>query len=214
MFEYRSKLAFFGLPLVHIRIRGGLERGPVKAWIAAGDVAIGVIFAFGAVAIAPLSLGGFGVGLLTLGGFAIGIGSLGGFSLGWWAIGGMAVGLQAVGACAIAWLGADGAVAVAHDFAAGGIALARHGNDAEAQAFFANSVFFQTVAGRLALCQLDALVLFVTIGFLVVEQKEAEGLASQRQMSTFHRHALPANEIELPQRPLCAARKGLRALPI
>jgi FtsH-binding integral membrane protein len=149
LFEYRSKLALFGLPVVHIRLRGGLERGPVKAWIAGGDAAIGMIFAFGGVAVAPLCLGGFGVGILTLGGFAIGLGSLGGFCLGWWAIGGMAVGLRAVGACAIGWLGADGAVAVAHDFATGVVALARHGNDAEAQAFFANSAFFQTAQDAL-----------------------------------------------------------------
>jgi len=45
LFEYQSKLSLFGLPLVHIRLRGGLERGPVRAWIAAGDAAIGVIFA-------------------------------------------------------------------------------------------------------------------------------------------------------------------------
>jgi hypothetical protein len=144
LFEYRSKLALFGLPLVHIRIRGGLERGPVKAWIAGGDAAIGVVFAFGAVAIAPLSLGGLGAGLLTLGGFAMGLGALGGFSLGWWAIGGIAVGVRAVGGCAMGWLGADGVVAVAHDFATGVFAWARHGNDAEAREFFANSVFFQT----------------------------------------------------------------------
>ena len=116
LFEYRGKLTLFGLPLVHIRLRGGLERGPVKAWIAGGDSAIGLIFAFGAVAIAPVSVGGFAAGLLTLGGFAIGVGSLGGFSLGWWTLGGMAVGMRAIGACAAAGLGAKGVVAAAHDF--------------------------------------------------------------------------------------------------
>jgi len=144
LFEYRSKLALFDLPLVHIRLRGGLERGPVKAWIAAGDSAIGVIFAFGGLAIAPISFGGFAVGLLALGGFAIGLVTFGGFSLGPWAIGGMVVGGQAFGGCAIAWLGAQGGMAVAHDFALGGVALARHANDAVAEAFFTNSVFFRT----------------------------------------------------------------------
>jgi len=145
LFEYRSKLALFGLPLVHVRFRGGLERGPVKAWIAVGDSAIGMIFAYGAVAIAPISFGGLAVGLLTIGGFAIGLVTFGGFSLGPWAIGGMAAGWQAFGGCAIAWLGAQGGAAVAHDFAMGGVALARHANDAAAEAFFANSGFSRTV---------------------------------------------------------------------
>lgn len=132
-----------GLPLVHIRLRGGLERGPVKAWIAGGDSAIGVIFAFGAVAIAPISFGGFAVGLLTLGGFAIGLVSFGVFSLGLWATGVMAVGGQAFGGCAIAWFASHGSVAVAHDFATGGVALAQHANDPAAEKFFRDAPFFQ-----------------------------------------------------------------------
>jgi len=143
VFEYRSKRSVLGLPLIHIRLRGGVERGPVKAWIAAGDSAVGVIFAFGGLAVAPVSLGGFAVGLLTFGGFATGVLSLGGFSLGPWAIGGFAVGLKAFGGCAIAWLAAQGGVAVAHDFALGAVALARHANDAAAEAFIRGTPFFQ-----------------------------------------------------------------------
>jgi RNA polymerase sigma factor (sigma-70 family) len=142
VFEYRSKLSLLGLPLVHIRIRGGLERGPVKAWIAAGDAAIGVIVAFGAVAIAPISFGGLSMGLLTLGGFAVGLVPFGGFSFGPWALGGFAVGWQAFGGCAVGWLAAEGGVAVARDFAVGGVALARHANNDAATAFIQNSAFF------------------------------------------------------------------------
>ncbi len=143
LFEYRSNLLLLGLPLVHIRLRGGIERGPVKAWIAGGDSAIGVIFAFGAMAVAPISFGGFSIGLLTLGGLAVGLMSFGGVSFGPWAIGGFAVGWQAFGGCAIGWSAALGGVAVAHDLAQGGVALARHANDAVAEAFFKNSGFFQ-----------------------------------------------------------------------
>ena len=142
VFEYRSKLALFGLPLVHIRLRGGLERGPVKAWIAGGDSAIGVIFAFGGMAIAPISFGGLAVGLLTLGGLAVGLLPFGGFSVGPWAMGGSAIGWKAFGGCAVGWVGAEGGVAVAHGFAEGGVALGPHANDAAAQAFFQNSAFF------------------------------------------------------------------------
>jgi RNA polymerase sigma factor (sigma-70 family) len=143
VFEYRSKLALFGLPLVHIRLRGGLERGPVKAWIAAGDAAIGVIFAFGGMAIAPISFGGFAVGLLTIGGFAVGLVPFGGFSFGPWALGGMAVGWQAFGGCAVGWQAAMGGVAVAREFASGGVALAKDANDDTATAFIHNSAFFR-----------------------------------------------------------------------
>jgi len=143
LFEYCSKRSLLGLPLVHIRLRGGLERGPVKAWIAGGDSAIGMVFAFGAVAIAPISVGGLAVGLLTFGGFVIGGLSLGGFSLGAWAIGGLAIGWQAFGGCAMAWLAADGGVAIAHNFAIGAVASGLHVNDATAEAFFRDSRFFQ-----------------------------------------------------------------------
>jgi RNA polymerase sigma factor (sigma-70 family) len=143
LFEYRSKLSLLGLPLIHIRLRGGIERGPVKAWIAAGDSAIGVLFALGGIAVAPISFGGFAAGLLTLGGCGIGLLSLSGFSIGLCAIGGFAVGWYAFGGCAVGWSAAQGAVAVAHEFANGAVALAPHANDEVAQTFFANSSFFR-----------------------------------------------------------------------
>jgi RNA polymerase sigma factor (sigma-70 family) len=142
LWEYRSKFSLFGLPLIHVRLRGGLERGPVKAWFAAGDAAIGVIFAFGAVAIAPISFGGFAAGVLTLGGVAVGVVAFGGFSFGPWALGGMAVGWQAFGGCAVGWQAAQGGLALARDFAVGLVALAQHANNDTAQAFIQNSVFF------------------------------------------------------------------------
>ena len=145
LFEYRSKLELFGLPLVHIRLRAGIERGPVKAWIAAGDAALGVIFAFGGVAVAPISFGGLAVGVFALGGFAVGLMPCGGFSLGPWALGGFAVGWRAFGGCAVGWSAAEGAVAIARGFAQGAVALAAHANDPTADAFFRSSGFFQSV---------------------------------------------------------------------
>jgi RNA polymerase sigma factor (sigma-70 family) len=145
LFEYRSKLSLFGLPLVHVRLRAGIERGPVKAWFAAGDAAIGVIFAFGGVAVAPISFGGLAVGIFTLGGLAVGLVAFGGFSLAPWALGGFAVGWRAFGGCAVGWSAAAGAVAVAREFAQVAVALADHANDAAASAFFKSSGFFQNV---------------------------------------------------------------------
>src|SRR5580698_1072775 len=43
--EYRSRFELLGLPFIHIRI-GDRYSKPVKAWIAAGDCAFGVLFAF------------------------------------------------------------------------------------------------------------------------------------------------------------------------
>jgi RNA polymerase sigma factor (sigma-70 family) len=141
--EYRSKLAILGLPFVHIRIRGGLERGPVRAWIAVGDSAIGVLFAFGGLAIAPVSIGGCAIGLLPFGGMALGVLALGGFSLGVWSMGGLALGWQAFGGCAIAWNAAAGGAAIAHDFALGNVAYAAQANNTAARGILELNAFFQ-----------------------------------------------------------------------
>jgi len=144
LFEYRSRLNLLGWPLVHIRFRGGLEHGAVKAWIAAGDAAIGVIFALGGWAIAPFSFGGYAVGLVTLGAFALGLVPFGAYSFGAWAFGAFAAGWHALGVCAVGWTAAQGVVAIARDFAVGGVALARHANDAPAEAFLRDSPFFRS----------------------------------------------------------------------
>ena len=61
--EYRTRFELFGLPFIHIRTGGWRgaspirEWKPVKAWIAADDAcAYGVLFAYGSVAIAPVSV--------------------------------------------------------------------------------------------------------------------------------------------------------------
>jgi hypothetical protein len=146
LYEYRSRIMLLGLPLVHIRLRGGKEPGPVKAWVAAGPRAVGVVFAFGGLAIAPLSVGGIAVGLLPIGGIAMGLVSFGSFCIGVWALGGLALGWQASGICAAGWLAADGMCAAAHGFARGSIALALHANDAAASAFFSGGRFYRAVS--------------------------------------------------------------------
>jgi hypothetical protein len=126
--EYRSKAQFLGLPLVHICI-GRRYAPPVKAWIAVGEMACGGLFAFGGMAIAPVSIGGCAVGLLSFGGLSIGALALGGLALGVWSFGGMVLGWQAFGGCALAWDAAFGGVSLAHDFALGGIAHAAQANN-------------------------------------------------------------------------------------
>ncbi len=59
-YEYRSRVALLGWPLVHIRFGGtpAVRRTPVKGWIALGEVALGGLFAAGGIAMAPLAIGG------------------------------------------------------------------------------------------------------------------------------------------------------------
>src|SRR5256885_12972539 len=77
--EYRSKFVLLGLPFIHIRVSGGLTVPvmPVKAWIASGEYAVGLLFALGNLAIAPVSIGGLAIGLVSFGGCAVGLLSLG-----------------------------------------------------------------------------------------------------------------------------------------
>ena len=101
--EYRSSASFLGLPLVHVAtgqsIDGRYRRGVATAWFAVGDIAIGVFFACGGVAVGGISLGGAALGLLPIGGFALGL----------FAVGGLGLGVVAVGGAAFAWYAAIGA---------------------------------------------------------------------------------------------------------
>jgi RNA polymerase sigma factor (sigma-70 family) len=144
LWEYRSRLELLGLPLVHFRFnRSAVQRGPVKAWIAAGDFAFGVLFAFGGLAVAPLSIGGIAIGLMPCGGAALGVFAIGGFALGAWVFGGFALGWQALGGCALAWNAAIGGLAIARDYAIGGIAQAAHANNDIASQFMKTNLFFK-----------------------------------------------------------------------
>jgi RNA polymerase sigma factor (sigma-70 family) len=142
--EYRSRATWLGLPLIHIRVgdRFDVLRGPVRAWIAVGNYAVGALFAFGAVAIAPASIGFLAIGLIPFGGLACGLLALGGFGLGVWTLGGLAIGWQACGGCAIAWKAALGGIALAREFAVGAVAYAAQAGNEAAIDFVNASGFF------------------------------------------------------------------------
>ena len=133
--EYCSSLRLLGLPLLHIRLGKPGWSSKVTAWIAVGNCAIGGVFALGEVAVAPLSIGGVAIGILPLGGCGIGVFALGGLAVGW----------QAFGGLALAWNAALGVVAVAHDFALGGISSAGALNDARASLAIETGPFFTGV---------------------------------------------------------------------
>jgi hypothetical protein len=145
--EYRSKMEFLGLPLVHVRLRGPGESrmgpAPAKGWIAVGDAAFGVLFAAGGFACGGVSIGGASVGLLAFGGGSAGFMALGGLALGWWALGGFAVGAEAaLGGLAIAGKVALGGLAIAGRAAAGGQAIAPQTGGEAVRAYFDNHPFF------------------------------------------------------------------------
>lgn len=138
---YRSRLTLLGVPLVHIRFATpDAGEPPVVGWIAGGDRAYGLIAAWGAFTVAPLSVGSVGIGLVTVGNFSVGVISLGTVAVGW-----IALGCVSAGANAIAWLSAlgwhsarSGGFAVARLAAEGPVAFAAHANDAAAHALLAD----------------------------------------------------------------------------
>jgi hypothetical protein len=145
--EYRSKVEFLGLPLVHVRLRGpgdiGMRPPAAKGWIAVGDMAFGVLFAAGGFACGGISLGGASVGLLAFGGGSAGFMALGGLAIGWWALGGLAIGVEAaLGGLAIAGKVALGGLAIAGQAAAGGQAIAPQIGGEAVKAFFDHHPFF------------------------------------------------------------------------
>lgn len=139
--EYRSKAHLFGVPLVHVRFAlPDVGARPVFAWFAAGDRAVGLLFAWGNVVAAPVSVGVVSVGLLSVGALGFGVIGLGTVGVGW-----LAVGCITVGYRAYAWLSASGwltaqsaGFAVAGTGAEAPVALAPHANDAIARAMLAD----------------------------------------------------------------------------
>lgn len=138
---YRSKATLFGVPLVHLRFASPDEGDkPVVGWIAGGDRAYGLLFAWGVIAVAPISVGGVSVGLISVG--SVGIGAL---SLGTIGIGVVAVGCVSFGVHALSWLSSlgwetarGGGFALARTAAEGPVAFAAHANDEAARQIFAN----------------------------------------------------------------------------
>jgi hypothetical protein len=103
-YEWKSKTAIFGIPLIHIAAGRNKETG--KFMVAKGIIAIGQ-FAFGFITIAQFGigllfgLGQFMGGTVALGQFAVGIS----FGLGQFATGAVAIGQFAFGEYVLAQIG-------------------------------------------------------------------------------------------------------------
>lgn len=139
--EYRSRATLFGLPLVHIRFAAPeAGQGPVVGWVAGGDRAVGLLFAFGGWAVGLVSVGGVACGALTLGAVSVGWIALGALCLGGVAVGSVSVGWHASGSLAAsAWETARSAgLAFSQHLAAAPYALAPHANDEAARRMLAD----------------------------------------------------------------------------
>jgi len=170
--EYRSALHVLGHPFVHIRF--GFNPlwtnadQPVRAWIAVGHIAYGRLFAWGFMAIAPVSVGCLAFGLVSVGYFAVAPIALGAVAAGIYAVGGVAVGWMASGMIAIGINAALGLGAYAGNFALGPLGKAReiacaiHANDAVAREFFAHNAFFTWTSSLFHDARRLIVILFVT----------------------------------------------------
>ncbi|MBI2813365.1 MAG: sigma-70 family RNA polymerase sigma factor [Opitutae bacterium] len=139
--EYRSSASLFGVPLVHVRFAvDESHQGPAFGWVAGGDRAVGLLFAFGGWAVGCVSVGGVSLGVFSLGAVSAGLLSIGTISLGVVALGAVAAGWHAVGSLsATAWHTAfSPGFAFSNWVAAAPLALAPHANDAVARAALVN----------------------------------------------------------------------------
>ncbi len=130
--RYTSAARFLNVPLIDIQFADPTFQGeiptptrPAFGWIAIGDRATGLLFAFGGMAKGLIAIGGFAVGGVAIGGFSLGAVSIGGFALGALALGGGAIGYDALGGFALAFNSAAGGGAIAYHTAMGGAAFAR-----------------------------------------------------------------------------------------
>ena len=129
---FKSRLRLLGVPLVHIQFATPEEdEGPAVGWIAAGEVAYGLLFAWGGLAVAPISVGIVAVGVLSIGAIGLGLLAMGTVGVGWIAMGASAVGYKAYGSLsALGWENAfSQGFSVAREAALGPIAYAKAVNN-------------------------------------------------------------------------------------
>ncbi|MBT8047924.1 MAG: sigma-70 family RNA polymerase sigma factor [Xanthomonadales bacterium] len=134
--EYRSRTRLAGVPLFHFRF-GMPEQNeaPIVAWVAGGgEKAFGLLFAWGGIAVAPISVGIVSFGLISIG--VVGFGLFG--------VGTVAIGVIGFGAAAIAYkayaslsaLGWESAfsqgISIAKEGAIGAVSIAEQANNEKA----------------------------------------------------------------------------------
>ncbi len=171
--EYISRLSLFGLPLVHAKFAMPEEGDkPAIAWLAFGERAYGLLFAWGGFAVAPISVGIISVGILTVGVVGFGLVAMGTVGIGLLAIGASAVGYKAFGSLsALGWESAfSPSFSIAKEAAIGAIAFAKEINNELAASIANLSTVNQTYV--LFLGALSLLVIVPVVWYAHVVRKK------------------------------------------
>lgn len=159
--EYRTRLRILGAPLVHFKL-GMAEVGdkPAYGWIAGGDRAYGLLFAWGGLAVAPVSVGIVSVGLVGLGAVGLGIFAVGTVGIGVIGFGASIIGYKAYASLsALAWQSAvSNGFSIAREAAIGPLAFAEQVNNERAAEIANIATLNQTYLWVLA-----AIVVFVIV---------------------------------------------------
>jgi eukaryotic-like serine/threonine-protein kinase len=175
-YEYRSKIAFWGLPLVNVSL--GVDpitgrKRVAKGVIAIGEVACGVVAFGGMVSLGIIACGGIGIGVVSLSALALGVVAMGGavFAL----LGGMGafcLAPIAMGAWAVGLYSYGDHVWAVH-------AVGRHIQDPAAVAFF--SPWGQGVNRWVGLAMPFVIPLFIALGmFPLLLSKISQTRAGRR----------------------------------
>lgn len=156
--ELMSRLRIFGVPLVHFRFSTPeIHDRPIVAWIAGGDIAYGLLFAWGGVAVAPVSVGIIAVGGLSMGAVGLGLLGMGTVAFGIIAFGASAVGIKAYASLSsLGWESAfSNGFSIAHSAALGPFAFANEVNNEAAAQIAQLDIFGQGyiwLLGIIAVC--------------------------------------------------------------
>lgn len=167
--EYISRFTLLGVPLIHIKLAIP-EKGDSAAfgWFAFGQKAYALLFAWGGIAVAPISVGAVAFGLFPIGAVTFGLIAVGTVSIGWFALGVSAIGYKALGSMsALGWDAAFSySFSVAKHAAIGPIAYAEQINDEVASSLLSLSSandYFTIAFGIMAVMILIPSVLYARV---------------------------------------------------
>jgi MFS family permease len=133
--EYKSQLSLFGIPLLHFQFgRPEVSDKPAFGWISGGNQAYGLLFAWGGVAVAPISVGIVSIGVVSVGAIGFGLVGIGVVGIGVIGFGASAIAYKAYASfSALGWESAfSNGFSIAKDAAIGPIAQAAQVNNEQA----------------------------------------------------------------------------------